>query len=232
MLGRQLKKLPGLSKQLKKASYSNAVAAEPMKNTTKFTPNDYRTAEEIVNNQTSMHLGKFYRISPEIKKQIFTGGGLPKKFETQVKTFTETCLMIRQPALEIIDYIRHTDFTRPTTRYVLYCDNGVGKSLTMAHVLHYGQQNDFMLVHVPWAPNWMKRPKETANSAVQEGFIDLPFDAAAWLMHFKSQNTKLLSTLDMKTSKDYVWSKRESTPAGSTLTELIEHGISRVKQKP
>lgn len=33
----------------------------------------------------------------------------------------------------------------------------------------------------------------------------------------------------MKISKEYVWSKRESTAAGAPLAELVEHGIARVK---
>lgn len=33
----------------------------------------------------------------------------------------------------------------------------------------------------------------------------------------------------MKVSKEYVWSKREKTEAGSPLHTLVEHGINRVK---
>lgn len=137
--------------------------------------------------------------------------------------------MVREPAIEILDYIKSSNLNCPVNRYVLHGEDGCGKSLTLAHILHYGFQNEFLLVHVPWVPNWMKRPKETANSATLEGFIDLPFDAAAWLIHFKTQNSSLLQKLNLKTTKDYVWSKRETTPTGSTLTELIEHGINRVK---
>lgn len=39
----------------------------------------------------------------------------------------------------------------------------------------------------------------------------------------------MLSQLDLKISKDYVWSKRETTSAGAPLLELIDHGINRVK---
>lgn len=37
----------------------------------------------------------------------------------QTKTFTETTLMIRQPALDIIDCIKATDMSKPAIRYVL-----------------------------------------------------------------------------------------------------------------
>ncbi|XP_075158776.1 mitochondrial ribosomal protein S29 [Haematobia irritans] len=220
-----LQKLPRLSHR----NCATAAALAPNQPAREsLVPTDYRTNETNTVAHSNIHDAKFYTIPNEVKKQLFGGGGLPKQFDHQVKTFTETCLMIRQPGLEIINYIKNTDFTKPAVRYVLYGENGVGKSLTLAHIIHYGHQNGFVLVHIPWVANWMKKPKDTA-SAEQEGFIDLPFDAAAWLLHFKNQNSKLLSTLDLKTSKEYVWSKRESTPAGSNLLELVEHGIQRIK---
>lgn len=190
---------------------------------------DFRTNEATVANHGLQHIGKYYRIEPEVKKQLFTYGGLPKSFEKQTKTFGETCLMVREPAVEVMHYIKSTDLSRPTVRYVLYGVDGAGKSLTMAHLLHFGLEQGFVLVHVPWVANWFKRPKETASSGSKEGFTDLPFDAASWLVHFKNQNASILPKLDLKVSKDYVWSIRETTPAGSTLLELIEHGIARVK---
>ncbi|XP_017008016.2 small ribosomal subunit protein mS29 [Drosophila takahashii] len=193
------------------------------------TVNEFRTAVTNPGEHSAQQVAKFYTIPAEQKKQIFAGGGLPKQYEQQIKTFTEACLMVRNPALELLQYIKDSDLTKPVVRYVLYGENGTGKTLTMAHVLHYGALNDFLLVHVPWAPNWMKRPKEASNAAGQEGMIDLPFDAAAWLVHFKAQNGQLLQRLQLKTSREYVWSKRESTPAGSSLVELVEHGIARIK---
>lgn len=198
--------------------------------TLKTIVNDFRTGEPQPAQHTRDQLAKFYTIGADIKKQIFQYGGLPKSFEKQVKTFGETSLMVRKPALEIMHYIKNTDLsTRPVHRYVLYGPDGVGKSLTLAHLLHFGAENDFILVHVAWVPDWFKKPKEVANAYSKEGHVDLPLDAAAWLIHFKNQNGKLLSKLNLTTSQEIVWSKRESTPAGATLLELIEHGIARVK---
>ncbi|XP_036319082.1 28S ribosomal protein S29, mitochondrial [Rhagoletis pomonella] len=230
MLARHSTKLTRMSKMCATFCSAPAEAAkEALYNRPKLVSTDYRTAESNTDLHSKVHEAKFYTLPPDEKKQLFGGGGLPRQFEQQVKTFTEACLMVRPAALELINYIRNTNFKRPVVRYVLYGDNGAGKTLTMAHALHYGLQNNFLLVHVPWVPNWMKRPKETASASSQDGFIDLPFDAAAWLVHFKTQNGPLLSKLELKTSKDYVWSKREATPAGSTLLELVEHGIARIK---
>lgn len=190
---------------------------------------NFRTKENEPKNHNKNQVGLFYTISNAVKKNVFAHGGLPKTYEKQAKTFAETCLMIRDPALEIINYIEAADMTKPVNRFVLYGKDGTGKSLTLAHLLHYGYESEFLLVHVPWSANWYKRPKETGNSVSKEGFTDLPMDAAAWLIHFKNQNNQLLSKLDLKTTRDYVWSKRETTPSGSTLISLIEHGITRVK---
>jgi len=186
-------------------------------------------SENGPSDQKQHEIGRFYRIDPNLRKKLFGIGGLTKLFEKQVKTFGEACLMIRNPALEIIDYIKSSDLSRPSNRYVIYGKNGVGKSVTLAHVLHYGHENDFILVHVPWVPNWYKKPKEKAESATHENKYDLPIDAATWLIHFKNQNGNLLEKLQLKCSRDYVWSKRETTAAGAPLTELIDHGIARIK---
>ncbi|XP_055585237.1 28S ribosomal protein S29, mitochondrial [Uranotaenia lowii] len=190
---------------------------------------DFRTRESNPVSHGRSHLSRFYSIPIDVRKQIFAHGGLPKSFEKQTKTFNETCLMVREPAIELIGYLNGTDFQKPVNRFVLYGKDGAGKSLVLAHLLHYGSSQKFVLVHVPWVPNWMKRAKETANSSTREGCLDLPLDAAAWLVHFKNQNAKLLSELDLKTSREYVWSKREVTQAGAPLMELVEHGINRAK---
>lgn len=190
---------------------------------------EFRTMEKDPSNHTPAHIGKFYEIDPEIKEKLFKTGGITKSYEKQIKSFNESCLMIRNPAVEIINYIKNTDFSMPVNRYLLYGDVGTGKSMTILHLLHYGHKNDFLLVHVPWIPYWYKRPKAYGGSATQEGLTDLPINACAWLSHFKNQNVELLAKLNLCTSQDYVWSKRETTPKGSTFIELIDHGTSRAK---
>ncbi|KFB40218.1 hypothetical protein ZHAS_00007594 [Anopheles sinensis] len=199
--------------------YSTATANAPV--TEKF--DEFRTIEQNPANHSRAALSRFYTVPVEVRKQIFAHGGLPKNFEKQVKTFNECCLMVRQPAVEIIEHLQRTDFERPVNRFVLYGEDGAGKSLTLAHLLHYGHQQQYVLVHVPWVPNWMKRARETANSSTVDGALDLPLDGAAWLVHFKSQNGPLLNRLGLTVSRDYVWTKRETTPAGAPLLALVEH---------
>lgn len=189
----------------------------------------FRTTETNPLKHTEEHFGQHYTINPESRQQLFTHGGLPKKFAVQTKTFTETCIMVRKPAVDVFNCIRNIDLSKPCTKFVLYGKKGSGKSLTLAHIVHYGFNAGYLLVHVPWVGNWMRRFQERSNSATREGFIDLNLDAAQWLLHFKTQNAHLLNNPEFVLSEEVVWSKREITPKGSTFLELIDHGINRVK---
>lgn len=64
-------------------------------------------------------IGLFYTINNDLCKQLFGHGGLPKSYMKQTKTFTETTLMVRSPALDIINCIKSTDLNKPANRYVL-----------------------------------------------------------------------------------------------------------------
>lgn len=190
---------------------------------------DFRTIESNPSKHNENHIGRLYTVDPALKKTLFHQPAIPKTFVEDVKTFAEMSLMIREPAVEVINLLNKTDYSKPVNRFVFYGELGVGKTCQLLHLIHYGYVKNFIIVHVPWAPNWYKRFKERSNSLTKEGMIDLNVDAAAWLIHFKTQNRALLEKLNLKCSKEYVWSQREVTPAGSTLLELIEHGINRVK---
>ncbi|XP_026758926.1 28S ribosomal protein S29, mitochondrial [Galleria mellonella] len=192
----------------------------------------FRTTESSPSQHNEKQIGLFYSVNHDLCKQLFAYGGLPKSFAKQTKTFTETAIMVRQPALDLIDCIKASDFNKPVIRYVMYGEKGSGKSLTLAHLLHYAYEEGYLIVHVPWVSEFLRRVprhKEMSNSQTREGFVDLPLDVAAWLLHFKTQNQVLLKNTELKISRDYVWSKRESTVAGSPLSQLVEHGINRVK---
>ncbi|XP_077293048.1 mitochondrial ribosomal protein S29 [Arctopsyche grandis] len=192
----------------------------------------FRTQESNPLQHDYGHCGQFYTMSPEKRNILFKNGGLPVTYQRQAKTFTEACLMVRKPAIEIMNIIDKSDLSKPANRIVIYGKLGTGKSLVLAHVIHYAHEKGFLLVHVPWVSDWLRRllyHREITNSPTREGLVDLPIDAAKWLIHFKTQNNAILKTADLPISKEYVWSKREVTPKGSHLTDLIELGIERVK---
>lgn len=52
------------------------------------------------------------------------------------------------------------------------------------------------------AARWFKDMKEVATSILSPGCMDLPIDAGIWLKQFNSQNSKLLSQLDVRACQD------------------------------
>nr|CAG4642504.1 EOG090X05V1 [Evadne anonyx] len=159
------------------------------------------TTEANPINHDVHHEGRFYTISEPVKKQLFTHGGLPRSFMTMVTTLNELSLMVRKPSLEIIKYLKEANYEDPVLRYVLYGKTGTGKSITLAHVLHYGMNAGYLLVHVPWVPNWFRRFKEVVPSVLHPNKYDHPFESAEWIKHFNSQNSGLLKDLDARFSQ-------------------------------
>nr|CAG4645518.1 EOG090X05V1 [Lynceus sp. MCZ IZ 141354] len=137
--------------------------------------------------------------------------------------------MIRKPALELIFYLNRFNPEAPAVRYVLHGRKGSGKSSIMAHMLHYGYTQKWMLVHAPWIPQWHRQYKEVVPSTFKTGYYDTPYESVVLLKHFASQNGALMKDLQLKTSKDYIWTKREITPAGSSLEDIIKQGLNRPK---
>nr|CAG4640849.1 EOG090X05V1 [Eulimnadia texana] len=189
----------------------------------------FRTTENNPVNHGEQHRGRFYAVPAAQKQSLFTYGGIPKSLDSQYKVFQESTIMVRSPAVEVIEYLQKTGQNYPAMKYVIYGKEGTGKTMTLAHVLHYGVNSDHLLVHVPWAPNWVRRFKEVVPSVYKPGRFDHPYEATEWLNHFATQNSQLLKKLDLKTHKEYTWSKRENTPQGSPLMSLVEQGVNRNK---
>lgn len=186
----------------------------------------FRTGQCNPDLHTEEHEGLFYSIPPEKVRSIFPHG-LPLRFQLQCSTFNETCIMVRRPALELIRYLRATDFSQPALRYLLYGKGGTGKSLTMCHVLHYCHSQGWLLLHLPDAHVLVKNCKELMASSYNKERWDQPLEASLWLKNFRASNERFLSQI--VTQQRYVWSKREATEAGRPLVEVVDQGLTRVK---
>ena len=75
----------------------------------------------------------------------------------------------------------------------------------------------------------MRQNKEVSTLETKEGFVNLNFETAAWLLQTKQQNAKFFAQKEFTTRHEYVWSKREITPKGAPLMDVIDHEISRIK---
>ncbi|XP_057324610.1 28S ribosomal protein S29, mitochondrial [Microplitis mediator] len=189
----------------------------------------FRTIESDPAKHNRDHLNRFYTVPVNVKNRIFPFTGVPRRFNDHCKTFAETCILVREPAIELISYLQQTDYTRPVNRYVIYGPLGSGKTLTLMHLMHYGFNMKHLIVHVPWIPDWFRRRSESAPSERVEGLFNLPIVGAFWLAHFKHQNGPLLAQLDIRLQKDYIWNPREQNPAGTPLVDMIDFGIARGK---
>ncbi|XP_030640574.1 small ribosomal subunit protein mS29 [Chanos chanos] len=186
----------------------------------------FRTAEKDPACHADQHLGQYYTLPPAHLRALFPHG-LPPRFQLQAKTFNEGCIMVRQPAVELISHLKKADYTKPALRYILYGVTGSGKTLSLCHALHYCYTQGWLIFHIPDAHLWVKNCSELLPSSSRPSRLDQPIQASQWLKNFKITNEQFLSKI--KTTKRYVWTKRESTETGRPLGELVEHGVSRVK---
>uniref|UniRef100_A0A2I2YXH0 Small ribosomal subunit protein mS29 n=1 Tax=Gorilla gorilla gorilla TaxID=9595 RepID=A0A2I2YXH0_GORGO len=144
-----------------------------------------------------------------------------------VKTFSEACLMVRKPALELLHYLKNTSFAYPAIRYLLYGEKGTGKTLSLCHVIHFCAKQDWLILHIPDAHLWVKNCRDLLQSSYNKQRFDQPLEASTWLKNFKTTNERFLNQI--KVQEKYVWNKRESTEKGSPLGEVVEQGITRVR---
>ncbi|XP_055022505.1 28S ribosomal protein S29, mitochondrial-like [Boleophthalmus pectinirostris] len=77
----------------------------------------FRSPEHDPASQTENHIGQFYTVPASHMHTLFPHG-LPPRYQQQIKTFNESCVMIRQPALEVISYLKQADYTKPALRYI------------------------------------------------------------------------------------------------------------------
>ncbi|XP_077455896.1 small ribosomal subunit protein mS29 isoform X1 [Stigmatopora argus] len=186
----------------------------------------FRTQERDPASHSEKHIGQFYTISSEHIRTFFPHG-LPRRYQQQVKTFTEASMMVRKPALEVISYLKETDMSKPAKRYMFYGEKGSGKTMSLCHTVHFCHTQGWLVLHIPDAHIWVKSCKELLPSSFNPARFDQPLQATEWLQNFKITNEHFLSKI--KTRQRYVWTKREHTEEGRSLGELVDQGISRVK---
>ncbi|XP_076010928.1 small ribosomal subunit protein mS29 [Genypterus blacodes] len=186
----------------------------------------FRTQENDPANHSQNHVGQYYTLPPALIRKMFPQG-LPYRYQQQMKTFNEACVMVRQPSVEVISYLKKTDFSKPAVRYLFYGLKGSGKTMSLCHAVHFCYTQGWLVLHIPDAHLWVKNCKELLPSAHNTSRFDQPLQATEWLRNFKITNEPFLSKI--KTSQRYVWTKRESTEEGRSLGELVDQGISRVK---
>ncbi|XP_071110426.1 small ribosomal subunit protein mS29-like isoform X1 [Haliotis cracherodii] len=185
-----------------------------------------RTSENNPLHHSGRQQGQHYTVPPGVYKDVLQRA-LPLEFKKQVKTFGEACVMIREPALEVMNYIRNLNLDLPASRIVLYGRRGSGRSMSLAHIMHYCAEDQWIILHAPWPITWNREYKEISQSSHKPNRIDHPAHAGEWLLNFQAQNKHLLK--DIKIQSSYYWTKRESAEKGTPLLDIVEFGMNRIK---
>uniref|UniRef100_A0A672YN88 Small ribosomal subunit protein mS29 n=1 Tax=Sphaeramia orbicularis TaxID=375764 RepID=A0A672YN88_9TELE len=186
----------------------------------------FRSQENDPACQSEKHLGQYYTVPSSHVRAVFPQG-LRARYPQQIKTFNEACVMVRQPALEVISCLKKADYSKPALRFIFYGWEGSGKTLSLCHSVHYCYTQGWVVLHVPNAFRWVKSCRDLLPSSYNKSRFDQPFHATEWLRNFKIINESILSKIKIK--QRYMWTKREFTEEGSLLGELVDQGISRVK---
>ncbi|XP_072037918.1 small ribosomal subunit protein mS29-like [Amphiura filiformis] len=198
-----------------------------------FKQDFFRATENDPTNQTLKHEGQFYSIPLDQVKSILPVG-TSTKWQRLIQPFQEASIMVRRPALEVINYLKQADYTNPPVKYALYGKKGSGKTMSLSHIIHYCHSQGWLIVHLPDASQMNYKFKfdyidnySYKDSTPYECMYDQPVYAAEWLAHFKQRNHKFLS--EITTTEAYVWSKRETTEKGEPLLDVVNQGLKRPK---
>lgn len=175
-------------------------------------------------NHQQVDLTKVYRISVKDMKTIMTHG-FPTREGNRVKEFTDFHLLVRKPVLQVLDAIRNMKDGDKPPRFVFYGEDGSGKSIALSHVILYCAYAKWLILHIPKVHEIANSKSPTEASTWREGRLDQPEEAVAWLKAFKIVNQHLLD--EVITSKDYIWGRQETIPQGSTITKVVDTGMSR-----
>jgi len=216
--------------------FCSSTAASPEEDAQKF----HRTDEMFARNHNQFQVGKFFTVDPKIidtygpeqtrtddkSKHLIVNYFAPREWTERNEAFGESCLMVRNPALEVINCIKHTDFQQPAIRYVLYGKAGYGKTMSLSHLLCYAEQEQFVVFKPIWIKKWLTRYYEIAPSTYTPGRLDHILNSNFFLKAFRQANANKLDKC--VTHKDYIWSARDKIQAGSKLSDVVDLGCDRL----
>jgi len=135
------------------------------RNTSRSFNSDIETPVSEASSHTGHHVGFFYTVPEAIVQSLNMAKLLRPEFSARCKAFLKTALMVRDPALEALEFIRNMRPEDPALKLVLYGKDGTGKSCTMAHIMHATKFMDWMIICPPRQYLWNRHAKEIAASA-------------------------------------------------------------------
>lgn len=191
--------------------------------------NKYEVPVCYCNRDPLEQLRSDYKKMYPISSSLFNGplaDAVPADFQKLSTCIDDTHMMIRKPALDILDIMQQSP---PDTvpKILINGSHGVGKSMTILQILHYCFLKNMVIIYIPHGGLIVDSltPDSVMESSWNPSRIDQPEESIAWLNTFQALNSKFLS--EEKTSQAYKWGKRDDTPAGISLMEILTLGKGR-----
>jgi len=197
----------------------------------------HRTDQSDPSLQSSSDLGRFYAVPPEVpllfgkelsSKEHYNATNYfgPRQWVDRCTTLKETAIMVRDPALYIMECIKHSDLSKPVNKFVLYGKHGCGKSVSLSHLTHFGHSRGMVVLSLGLIKKWMTTYYPTQPSTHTPGAVDHVTNSNVLLKNFRQANAERLAPCT--THRDYVWSVRERTDQGAPLLDVVNLGCERL----
>jgi hypothetical protein len=179
---------------------------------------------------TRDQMGKLYIISPNDFSTYFGELGLGGQLADTFERIGQRALMIREPVLEVTDYLtkmRSNKYTRhdvnETKGFIFTGIAGGGKSSCLATAVQHAYANNFLVFYIPSLRYWTHGVHYVEPSVLLKGYFDTPVPAEQFMRHFLKANNHFLT--QMKLTKNYNLPVEVGEKQPATISELIQFGL-------
>lgn len=185
---------------------------------------DFRLLSGAPGGDSEADVGAFYEITDTEFEQYFPCGIYDKDINNLHTLLEKRCLMIRPPALQIIDAMRATDSNDgagETLPFFLTSrgERGTGKTATLLHTVHWARREGWITLHIPSGRELVYGGLWVNPSSEKDGSFDQPQVAHQILKDFGAAHSHDLTALNLQ----HAASKNRY---GSTLADVLQIGIA------
>ncbi|EDV26615.1 uncharacterized protein TRIADDRAFT_54798 [Trichoplax adhaerens] len=168
------------------------------------------------------HIGQFYTVRQDDMDAVLAKA-LPRRLTSFSKVIGSADIMIRDPAIDIINQLKKRSPDEQPLKFIIGGRDGTGKTVTLAHVIHYCYRSNWFILHVPSVYKWISPNCEVKRSHRRKKFWDQIDHACEWLKLCKSINKHLIGNMFIKETFHY--GRGDKFVKGDSLAKVIEQGL-------
>ncbi|RDD45710.1 28S ribosomal protein S29, mitochondrial [Trichoplax sp. H2] len=168
------------------------------------------------------HIGQFYTVRQDDMDAVLAKA-LPRRLTSFSKVIGSADIMIRDPAIDIINQLKKRSPDEQPLKFIIGGRDGTGKTVTLAHVIHYCYRSNWFILHVPSVYKWISPNCEVKRSHRRKKFWDQIDHACEWLKLCKSINKHLIGNMFIK--KTFHYGRGDKFVKGDSLAKVIEQGL-------